>query len=293
MIIAFAFIAAYVVLTGIASFAEKPVGARLDAFQLNAGIRFGACVLGVAALFFTSAVLLPPLPSLLAALSIGTVQGIGSVSYCYAVDHLPVWMVVSVANAYILVTVVLGLLVLHEPVGVFTVAGLILAIGGVLLISVRPRSGVSSTTSAAVSGKRRLMSYAVLAANIVVVGVATFLEKPALEHGLAPLQLNAYSALGNCAAAVVALALRRERVQVAWTEAAGVGLGAVFGLAVIFYFLALYRLPVSVAAPMSNSYVILTVVLSVVLLGESLGQRRVGGMVLTLAGLALLAVAAP
>lgn len=293
MITAFALIATYVVLTGIAAYAEKPVGMHLDAFQLNAGIRTGACALGIAALLITSAALLPPLPSLLAALGIGVVQGIGSVSYCYSVDHLPVWVVASVANSYIVITVLLGLLVLHEPVGVSTVAGLILAIAGVLLISARPRSGISSATRPALASRPGRLPYIVLGANIVLVGVATFLEKPALEHGLSPLQLNAYSALGSLAVAIGALVLRRERVPVRWNEAVGAGLGTIFGLAVICYFLALNRLPVSVAAPMSNSYVILTVVLSVVLLGETLSWRRLAGMALTLAGVTLLAVAAP
>lgn len=292
LIVAFAFVGAYVLLSGIASSLEEPVGGHLDAFQLNAAIRAGACVLGLAALALAPAVF-PPLPSLLAALGIGIVSGIGSVSYCYAVEHLPLWMVVSIANSYILVTVLLGLTVLHEPVGPLTVVGLVLTIGGILLISVRPRSGVSSSSQTSQAAPSRLVPYAVLGANILLVGVATFLEKPALEHGLAPLQLNAYVSLGNLAVAAAVLAARRLSVQVAWPEAAGLGLGTVFGLAVIFYFLALNRLPVSVAAPLSNSYVVLTVLVSVVLLGESLGWRRTGGIALTLAGVALLATSTP
>jgi drug/metabolite transporter (DMT)-like permease len=292
LIVAFAFIGAYVLLTGIASSLEKPVGGRLAAFQLNAAIRAGACLLGGAALALGPTVF-PPLPSLLAALGIGVVSGIGSVSYCFAVEHLPLWMVVSIANSYILVTVLLGLTLLHEPIGVLTVVGLVLTIGGVLLISARPRSGVSSSAGSPRAARSRSVAYAVLAANILLVGVATFLEKPALAHGLAPLQLNAYVSLGNLAVALTVLAVRRVPVQLAWPEAAGLGLGGVFGLAVIFYFLALNRLPVSVAAPTSNSYVVLTVLLSVVLLGESLGWRRIGGIVLTLAGVALLAASAP
>lgn len=289
MILALAFVGAYVILTGIASCLEKPVGNMLDAFQLNLVIRTGTLILGAAALLLLSGAAIPSVPSLLAALGIGVLTGAGSVAYCFAVDRLPLSLVVSVANTYILVTVVLGLVVLHEGMGLFTVVGLVGTIAGVLVLSVRPRSAVSRGGQTGARTRSRLAAYGVLAANVVLIGAATFLEKPALEHGLSPLQLNAFQTTGTFAVAVVAVLARRQSVPVGVRSWEGVGLGAAFGLAAICYFLGLRRLPVSIAATLSNSYVVLTVLASVVLLHESLTWRRVYGVGITLAGVLVLA----
>jgi drug/metabolite transporter (DMT)-like permease len=278
-----------VILTGIASCLEKPVGNMLDAFQLNLVIRTGTLILGAAALLLLSGAAIPSVPSLLAALGIGVLTGAGSVAYCFAVDRLPLSLVVSVANTYILVTVVLGLVVLHEGMGLFTVVGLVGTIAGVLVLSVRPRSAVSRGGQTGARTRSRLAAYGVLAANVVLIGAATFLEKPALEHGLSPLQLNAFQTTGTFAVAVVAVLARRQSVPVGVRSWEGVGLGAAFGLAAICYFLGLRRLPVSIAATLSNSYVVLTVLASVVLLHESLTWRRVYGLGITLAGVLVLA----
>lgn len=289
MILALAFVGAYVILTGIASCLEKPVGNMLDAFQLNLVIRTGTLILGAAALVLLSGAAIPSVPSLLAALGIGVLTGAGSVAYCFAVDRLPLSLVVSVANTYILVTVMLGLVVLHEGMGLFTVVGLVGTIAGVLVLSVRPRSAVSRGGQTGARTRSRLAAYGVLAANVVLIGAATFLEKPALEHGLSPLQLNAFQTTGTFAVAVVAVLARRQSVPVGVRSWEGVGLGAAFGLAAICYFLGLRRLPVSIAATLSNSYVVLTVLASVVLLHESLTWRRVYGVGITLAGVLVLA----
>jgi drug/metabolite transporter (DMT)-like permease len=278
-----------VILTGIASCLEKPVGNMLDAFQLNLVIRTGTLILGAAALLLLSGAAIPSVPSLLAALGIGVLTGAGSVAYCFAVDRLPLSLVVSVANTYILVTVMLGLVVLHEGMGLFTVVGLVGTIAGVLVLSVRPRSAVSRGGQTGARTRSRLAAYGVLAANVVLIGAATFLEKPALEHGLSPLQLNAFQTTGTFAVAVVAVLARRQSVPVGVRSWEGVGLGAAFGLAAICYFLGLRRLPVSIAATLSNSYVVLTVLASVVLLHESLTWRRVYGVGITLAGVLVLA----
>lgn len=291
MAVALAFIGAYAILTGVASFAEGPVGARLDAFRLNLAIRAGVLILGAAALLVLPGPNLPPPSSLAAAVGIGVIGGIGSVSYCYAVNQLPVWLVACLSNAYILVTVLLGVLVLHESVGLGALAGLILTIAGVLTLSIRSRGGVSAANEP--RGRSRLLPYAVLAANVLLVGLATFLEKPALDHGLTAMQLNAFSAFGNVAVAAVALGLRREVPAGGLAAASGFGLGTLFGAAGIFYFLGLRDLPVAVAAPTANSYVVLTVLLSSLFLGQTLDWRRVAGIAVTLVGVAILAGSSP
>lgn len=78
----------------------------------------------------------------------------------------------SFSNTYIVVTVLLGVVVLHEPLTLLKIGGLVLALGGLLLLSYHPHSGKKS-------GWRPSLSLILIGAYILVVGVATFLEKPA------------------------------------------------------------------------------------------------------------------
>ena len=45
--------------------------------------------------------------------------------YCFGLDYLPVSLVVTLSNLYIVITIVLGIVVLHEPVTGLKIAGLI------------------------------------------------------------------------------------------------------------------------------------------------------------------------
>jgi drug/metabolite transporter (DMT)-like permease len=56
------------------------------------------------------------------------------------------------------------------------------------------------------------------------------------------------------------------------------------------YFLGLRSLPVSVAAAASNSYIVVTVLLSTLVLHEPMTKARGGAMILTLGGVTLLAL---
>lgn len=62
------------------------------------------------------------------------------------------------------------------------------------------------------------------------------------------------------------------------------------GVASVFYFLGLRSLPVSVAAAFSNSSMVITVMLSVIVLHQPLTRARGGAMVLTLLGVTVLAL---
>jgi hypothetical protein len=82
VVISLAAIGMYVLLVGVASFLERPVGRGFDALQLNALIRTGSAALGVAALLAAHGISLPAAPSLLAGLGIGVLAGAGSICYC-------------------------------------------------------------------------------------------------------------------------------------------------------------------------------------------------------------------
>ncbi|MGI8968824.1 MAG: hypothetical protein ACR2GA_06945 [Chloroflexota bacterium] len=67
MVIALSAIGAYVLLVGVASFIESPVGRRFDALQLNALIRLGSAALAIAAFLVVHGSSLPAPLSLAAA----------------------------------------------------------------------------------------------------------------------------------------------------------------------------------------------------------------------------------
>src|SRR5262249_32463358 len=118
------YVAIYVALAGVASFIEKPAGHGFGAFQLNALIRAGSLLAAVLALVFAHGLAFPAATSLLAGLGIGLLTGVGSMLYCFGLNYLPVSLVVTLSNLYIVITIVLGIIVLHEPVAVLKVAGL-------------------------------------------------------------------------------------------------------------------------------------------------------------------------
>lgn len=78
--------AVYVVLVGVASFVESPVGRGLGAFQLNALIRTGSLAAAVVALIAAHGLTFPAARPAIVGLGIGLQTGIGSFFYCFALD---------------------------------------------------------------------------------------------------------------------------------------------------------------------------------------------------------------
>jgi drug/metabolite transporter (DMT)-like permease len=117
-------VAVYMALVGVASFVEKPAGRGFGAFQLNALIRVGS--LAAAALSCSSAMGLrfPPPTTSLPDWALALLTGTGSICYCFGLNYLPVSLVVTLSNVYIVITIVLGVVVLHEPVTVLKIARL-------------------------------------------------------------------------------------------------------------------------------------------------------------------------
>jgi len=270
----------YVVLVGIASFAEKPVSGKLDAYRLTAALKVGTLAVAVPALLIAGQWRHASIPAVGAGLGIGLISGIGSAFYCFAVKRTPLDVAATFSNAYVIVTAVLGITILGEPLTVLRVLGLILTIAGIVALSVRGGGtgphGLGKTVS-------------LLGIYVVVVGVATFLEKPAL-HYLAPLQLNVLVAAGMVAAGFGALLIFDRSVGwgLPWVEAGGIG--ALIGLGGVFYYLGLVHLPVSVAATLSDTYILLTVGLGVIFLQERLGWFRIAGIAATVAGIVLVSI---
>jgi drug/metabolite transporter (DMT)-like permease len=88
----------------------------------------------------------------------------------------------------------------------------------------------------------------------------------------------------------VAAALRHKRSPLLQRATLpGVGVGLLVGASGLLYYLALDRLPVSVAAPLGNTDALVAFALTVLLRHEPITQRSGVGAALTLTGAALLA----
>src|SRR5215472_14524046 len=285
------YVAVYVALVGVASFLEKPAGRGFGAFQLNALIRVGSLAAAAVALAFAHGHAFPAASYLLAGLGIGLLTGAGSILYCFGLNYLPVSLVVTLSNLYIVVTIVLGIVVLHEPITLLKIVGLTCTMAGVLVLAHPPaRHAVRPETSSA-STPLQARGFVIMGIYIVMIGIGAFLEKPALK-GLAATQLNALMGIAMTAVAGIALAVKGPPLPMTKRTLGGLGVGVMIGTASVFYFLGLRGLPVSVASATSNASVIVTVVLSAVFLHQPLGRTRGGAIVLTLLGATLLGLSA-
>jgi drug/metabolite transporter (DMT)-like permease len=140
------------------------------------------------------------------------------------------------------------------------------------------------------STKPTLTGYAFLAGYIVVVGVASFLQKFGMKQ-LNPYQINILMAAGMLVTAVPALWVMQGNLMIP-TKALPLGapIGLLMALGSISYVLALSKLPVGTAAAISTSYVMLGVVLSRVFLSETLSWLKIAGILLTTVGVALISL---
>ena len=136
--------------------------------------------------------------------------------------------------------------------------------------------------------KFSLSGFAFLLGYIVLVGIASFLQKFSLKQ-LNPYQINFLMALGVVVTAVPALWLKQGSLLVP-RESLPLGgpIGLMMALGSILYVLALSKLPVGTAAAISTSYIVLVVLLSRVFLNENLSWVKVAGISLTIIGVGLL-----
>jgi drug/metabolite transporter (DMT)-like permease len=136
--------------------------------------------------------------------------------------------------------------------------------------------------------KLQASGFVFLLGYIVMVGVASFLEKFSMKQ-LNPYQVNFLMAIGMAVTAVPALWIKQGSLTVP-TKALPLGapIGLLMALGSICFVLALAKLPVGMAAAISTSYVLLVFFLSWLFLNESLTWMKAAGIALTIAGVALL-----
>jgi drug/metabolite transporter (DMT)-like permease len=290
MMASFGFIAAYAVLIAIASVIEVPIGRGFASVQLNLLIRLGGLAVAIPALVIVHGFSVPTGLSALAGLGIGVLTGVGSIVYCLTLIDLPLSLVVVLSNLYIVITFLLGISLLHEPVTALKIGGLVLTLAGVVLLANPPSSRYAVHSAMSVAKKAPpLRAFLLMGGYVVIIGIAALLEKPALR-GLDATQLNALMAISMTAVALVAFAIERPGMPMSLQSLGGLGVGAMVGVASVSYFLGLRSLPVSVAAAASNSYIVIAVLLSAIVLHQPMTKTRAGAIVLTLGGVTLLAL---
>jgi drug/metabolite transporter (DMT)-like permease len=266
-----------------------PAGRGFGAFQLNALIRVGSLAAAVVALVFGHGPGFPAAGYLLAGLGIGLLSGVGSMLYCFGLEYLPVSLVITLSNLYIVITVALGIVVLHEPVTLLKIAGLICIMAGVLVLARSPARRAAGPEASSAGTPVQVRGLVIMGGYIVVIGVSAFLEKPALK-GLAATQLNVLMGISMTAVAGVALTVKGPKLPMTKRTLGALGVGVMIGAASVFYFLGLRGLPVSIASAASNASVVVTVMLSAIFLHQLLGAARGTAIGLTLFGATLLAL---
>ena len=85
---------------------------------------------------------------------------------------------VVLSNLYIVITFLLGITLLREPVTALKIGGLVLTLGGVLLLANPPSSryAVHSATSVAKKAPPA-RAFVLMGGYVVIIGIGAFLEK--------------------------------------------------------------------------------------------------------------------
>ncbi len=136
----------------------------------------------------------------------------------------------------------------------------------------------------------KITGFLFLATYIVAVGTGSFLQKFVMDK-VSPYQLEVITAIGMFIVSVPALLFVQKNLNLPiQTAPLSLLVGLLFAIGSFVYVLAVSRLPVSIAAPVSTGYVILAVALSTIFLKEPIGIMKGVGIVLTVAGVAILSV---
>jgi uncharacterized membrane protein len=136
----------------------------------------------------------------------------------------------------------------------------------------------------------KIWGFLFLAMYIVAVGVGSFLQKLVMDK-VTPYQLGVITTIGMFFISVPALFIVQKNLHIPVSASPlSWAVGVLFAIGSLVYVLAVSKLPVSVAAPVSICYVVLAVALSAIFLGESMTLLKGIGIALTIAGVVILSM---
>ena len=133
------FLSGYIVLVGVASFLQKFSMKQLNPYQINFLMAVGMLVTAVPALWLKQGNLSVPRESLPLGAPIGLMMALGSISYVLALSKLPVGTAAAISTSYIVLVVLLSRVFLSESLSSLKIAGILLTIVGVALLSWEPQ----------------------------------------------------------------------------------------------------------------------------------------------------------
>jgi drug/metabolite transporter (DMT)-like permease len=131
----FAFLLGYIVMVGVASFLEKFSMKQLNPYQVNFLMAIGMVVTAVPALWLKQGSLTVPTKALPLGAPIGLLMALGSIAYVLALSKLPVGMAAGISTSYVLLVMLLSWWFLNESMNWMKIAGALLTIAGVALLS--------------------------------------------------------------------------------------------------------------------------------------------------------------
>lgn len=131
----FGFLAGYIVMVGVASFLEKFSMKQLNPYQVNFLMAIGMAVTAIPALWIKQGSLAVPTKALPLGAPIGLLMALGSICFVLALSELPVGMATAISTSYVLVVLFLSGFFLSESMSWMKIAGTLLTITGVALLS--------------------------------------------------------------------------------------------------------------------------------------------------------------
>jgi len=108
---------------------------QLNPYQVNFLMAIGMAVTAAPALWIKQGSLNVPLKALPLGAPIGLLMALGSICFVLALSELPVGMATAISTSYVLLVLFLSWLFLSESISWMKIAGTLLTITGVALLS--------------------------------------------------------------------------------------------------------------------------------------------------------------
>ncbi len=135
----FGFLSGYMIMVGVASFLEKFSMKQLNPYQVNFLMAIGMVVTAIPALWIKQGSLTVPAKALPLGAPIGLLMALGSICFVLSLSKLPVGMATAISTSYVLLVLILSSFFLNESMSWMKIAGTLLTISGVALISLEQR----------------------------------------------------------------------------------------------------------------------------------------------------------
>src|SRR5438046_3172543 len=124
----YAFLTAYIILVGVATFLQKFVMKQLSPYQLEVLIAIGMLIISVPVLFIQQKSLAVPLKGIPLGALVGLGFALGSFVYVLAVSKMSVSIASAISTSYVVVVVILSTIFLKESLSILKLVGIVLTV---------------------------------------------------------------------------------------------------------------------------------------------------------------------